>query len=84
MITPDRTEQQRVSAIIQEILNGNKSAENKQALLKVIQTLQSGGAEAVILGCTALELQLQQSDVSVPLLDSLEILAVATVRELLS
>lgn len=84
VITPDRTEQQRVSAIIQEILNGNKSAENKQALLKVIQTLQSGGAEAVILGCTALELQLQQSDVSVPLLDSLEILAVATVRELLS
>ncbi len=84
VITPDTAEQQRVSAIIQEILNGNKSAEKKRALLKVIRTLQSGSAEAVILGCTALELLLQQSDVSMPLLDSCEILAVASVRELLS
>ncbi|MBN1454991.1 MAG: amino acid racemase [Methanomicrobia archaeon] len=83
VVTPDMTEQQLVSAIIQQILDGNKSIENKQALLKVIRTLQSKGAEAVILGCTALELVLQQSDSSVPLLDSFEILVVATVRELL-
>ncbi len=83
VVTPDTTAQRLVSAIIQQILNGNKSVENKQALLKVIRTLQSGGAEAVILGCTALELLLQQSDISVPLLDSFEILVVATVRELL-
>ena len=83
VITPDTTDQQLVSAIIQQILNGNKSVENKQALLKAIRTLRSGGAETVILGCTALELLLQQSDVSVPLLDSFDILAVATVRELL-
>jgi aspartate racemase len=83
VVTPDTTAQRLVSAIIQQILNGIKAVENKQALLKVIPTLQSGGAEAVILGCTALELLLQQSDISVPLLDSFEILVVATVRELL-
>jgi len=83
VVTPDLTEQRLVSTIIQRILDGNKSVENTQALLRVIRTLQSGGAEAVILGCTALELVLQQPDSSVPLLDSFEILAVATVRELL-
>ncbi|MGC9443737.1 MAG: aspartate/glutamate racemase family protein [Candidatus Methanospirareceae archaeon] len=83
VVTPDTTAQRRVSAIIQQILNGSKSVENKQALLTMIRTLHSEGAEAVILGCTALELVLQQSDVSIPLLDSFEILAVATVRDLL-
>ena len=83
VITPDMTAQRHVSTIIQQILNGSKSMENKQALLSTIRALQSRGAEAVILGCTALELLLQQSDVSVPLLDSFDILAMATVRELL-
>lgn len=51
-------------------------AEMKRLAAKLI----SGGAEAVIAGCTEVPLLLAAADVSVPLIDSAEVLAAACVK----
>ncbi|KPJ56881.1 hypothetical protein AMJ49_03660 [Parcubacteria bacterium DG_74_2] len=83
LIVPDLDEQQKVTRIIYKILNGNKSEENKKELLEVIQSLKSKGVEAVILGCTDLQLVINKDNSSLPLLDTVEILVEASVSKIL-
>lgn len=63
--------QEQVSETIINILSGKKE---KLKLLKAIENLEQQGAQAIILGCTDLQLVLKQSDSKVRLIDSLEIL----------
>ena len=55
--------------------------EDKGYLKIVSKRLEQKGAEAIILGCTELPLIVSQEDLSVPLLDTLQILAEATVKK---
>ncbi len=71
--------QEEVTTIIENILAGKKIEEDKNKLKRIIQSMQKQGAQAVVLGCTDLPLLLTQKDVSIPLFDSLEILAKATI-----
>ncbi len=81
---PEKKEQRQISEIIIGILRGTKAEKNKEELLKTISKLGSRGAEAIILGCTDLQLLVKQSDTQLKLLDTTEILADAVVREIFS
>ena len=83
VITPRADAQDNVARTIVQILRGDKSDEGKQRLLNVIDEMRADGAEAIVLGCTDLQLLVKQKDCPVALLDTLEIFAEATARKIL-
>jgi len=83
LIIPESIEQEKISEIIFNILNGAKTESDKAELLTIIQNLQSKGCKAVILGCTDIPLLIDQKDTSIPLLDTVEILADSSVKAIL-
>ncbi len=83
LLTPTVQEQKNVSEIIFRILSGKKSKDDKEQLLQVVKGLEKKGAEAIILGCTDLQLLLSQKDSKIKFLDTVEIFAKATVNEIL-
>ena len=81
LVLPSKKEQGKVNNIILNILAGKKLQEDKQALKEIIHSLEKGGAEAIVLGCTDLPLIIGKKDSKIELFDSLEILAEAAVRK---
>ena len=79
LIVPE--DQARLTQIIMNILAGKNDESDKQQLLSIIASLQSSGAEAVILGCTDLPLILKQKDVDIELIDTTQVLASTSVFE---
>ena len=74
VITPDDAERKIVHDIIyQELCLGQVNEPSKAKYLKIIDSLVSNGAEAVILGCTEIGMLVNQSDTITPLLDTTEI-----------
>lgn len=84
-VKPDLKERRDVTELIYAILHEGERHDrekSKEALKKIISNLQKRGAEAVILGCTDLQLVIGQEDSRIPLLDSLEILSDAVIGRL--
>jgi aspartate racemase len=73
-------QQNEVTTIIDHILTGKKSGEDKSKLKQIIGKLKQDGAEGVILGCTEFPLLLQQEEMNIEIFDTLNILAESTVR----
>jgi aspartate racemase len=71
-----------MSAIYGEsgIKAGFTSLENKEKILKASNALIEKGAQGIIGGCTEVPLVVQQGDMEVPFLDSLNILALSAIR----
>lgn len=80
VIKPDKKEQEEVTRIILNIMNGKKNDADKAMLLMIIDSLKLSGAEAVILGCTDLPLLISQDDVSILLVDTTKVNAEAAVN----
>ena len=78
---PDQKQQGALTKIIMNILNGNKSEDDRAELVFMIDQLKCQGAEAVILGCTDLPLLVSQEDISMPVIDTIKVSAAAAVRE---
>jgi len=78
LITLNEFEQKETTRVILNILAGKKNLEDRELLSKFIEKLQRLGAEKVILGCTDLPLIIKNNN---EVLDTLQILAEATVRE---
>lgn len=83
LIIPESTDQERISEIIFNILNGKKTESDKTELLAIIQNLQNKDCKAVILGCTDIPLLIDQKDTSTLLLNTVEILADSSVKAIL-
>jgi len=84
VITPDEDTQETVmNAILGEqgIKAGHTQGKPRRDILAVANTLINKGAEAIIAGCTEVSLVLRQNDLPVPLIDPLQILAEAVIRE---
>ncbi len=79
-ITPDANDQRRVSEIIHLLLKGVKSKELKSGLMGIVDKLKDDGAEAIILGCTDLQLLLKQEESPIELIDTLDVLADSVVK----
>ena len=60
---------------------GFTSGPSKERILRAAEKLVSEGAEAIIAGCTELPLVLKAADISVPLIEPMEILAKKSILE---
>jgi aspartate racemase len=74
----DEDHQNQIMGAIGRIKAGRRG-EARDPLLAVARMLIDRGAQAIILGCTEIPLVVGPSDLSVPVFDSLEILAAAVV-----
>lgn len=73
VITPSKRDQGLIHRIIyQELIQGQFLAESKQKLLAIIAKEDIDG---VILGCTEIPMLIQQTDLDIPLLDTLDLQA---------
>jgi aspartate racemase len=71
VLTPSEPEQDVINQIIfDELVIGKFTKESKHLLLKIINNYKVDG---VILGCTELPLLLQQNDINIKVLDTVEI-----------
>lgn len=81
---PTRTEQNNINKIIVEILNGKKNKLQEKKFKTICFSLQKMGAEAILLACTDLQIITSDINISIPIIDSTEILINASMRELIS
>ena len=71
VLVPNDDDRQIVHDIIfQDLCLGKVEQKSKAEYLRIIETLASKGAEAIILGCTEIGMLVNQSDTSVRLLDT--------------
>jgi aspartate racemase len=73
----DRAEADRV--IFEELTQGVVEPASRAAFVRMLGELHDRGADAVVLGCTEIELLVSPDDVAVPLLDSMRAHAEAAV-----
>ena len=80
VIIPDEKDRQIVHDIIfKELCCGQRKADSKAKLKKIISKLVEEGAEGIVLGCTELPLILSQKDFKTLIFDTMEIHAIAAV-----
>ena len=80
-IVPDKSQRQFIHrAIMDELIKEVFKDKTKNKFLKIIDDLQSNGAEGVVLGCTEIPLLIKQKDVSIPVFNTLENHAKAAVQ----
>lgn len=81
-VLPSLAEQDLLSALISTNIAGNVIRSQERAVYGVIDTMRAQGAEAVILGCTELPLILREGRCSLPVYDSLRLLAADACAEI--
>lgn len=85
VIVPNGVQRRLVHDVIyQELCLGKVNSRSKDDFCTIIEELASNGAQGVILGCTEIGLLVSQSDLSVPLFDTVAIHAKAAVKEALN
>jgi aspartate racemase len=67
-------------ACVYGVKRGDVGVDNRAAMSRLAEALVIAGADAVIAGCTEVPLLLSAADVSVPLVDSAEVLAESSVK----
>ncbi|MBW2056032.1 MAG: amino acid racemase [Deltaproteobacteria bacterium] len=68
-------QKEEVDRIIVRIESGARLQSDKAFLKRVMEDLRQRGAHGIILGCTEIPLLVRQEEVSIPLFDTIEILA---------
>ncbi|WP_033295240.1 aspartate/glutamate racemase family protein [Amycolatopsis jejuensis] len=71
VIVPELEDREEVHQVIfEELVRGVLSPSSRDAFVRTIDKLAAAGAEAVILGCTEIELLITDKDTAIPLLPS--------------
>jgi len=71
VIVPGRDERELVHRVIfEELIRGILRPSSRDACVRTIDGLAAQGAEAIILGCTEIELLITEQDTAIPLLPS--------------
>ena len=83
LLKPNKKEQERLNEIITNVVAGKRLESDKKDLLKIIDRQKKLGVQAVILGSTEFPLLISQKDTSAKLIDTMEILADATSKNLI-
>ena len=85
VIVPGPQDRETIHRIIyQELCLGVVTAASRSEYRRVIESLASQGAQAIILGCTEISLLVNQQDAAVPLFDTTAIHARAAAEKALS
>ena len=78
MVVPDADERATVDRVIfDELTQGRIEPASRAAYVATIERLAARGAQAVVLGCTEIELLVRPEDSPLPLLDSMRVHAEA-------
>jgi aspartate racemase len=78
VVVPGRDERESVHRVIfEELVRGVLRPSSRDAFVRTIAGLAAQGAEAVILGCTEIELLITDKDTAIPLLPSARLHAAA-------
>ena len=80
-MTPTERSQQLLGKAIYSVKAGDRGSKVRVQVKTVAQELILAGAKALLLACTEIPLVLRPKDIDVPVLDTLEVLALAAVRE---
>lgn len=83
-VIPNEVNQKFVSECIIGIINQKTREDDRARMLEIIQKLRRSGAEAVVLGCTDLPQLLSQLDVDVAIINTVEVMEDAVVKELMN
>ena len=80
-LVPEPEDRERISRVIyDELALGEIRPESRKEYLRVISGLQERGARGILLACTEIPLLVRQDDVSLPLIDTMEIHADKALR----
>jgi aspartate racemase len=81
VIIPDENERRVVNHVIyDELCCGQVTPSSKETFCQIMQHLFANGAEGVILGCTEIDLLVNQQDIQIPVFDTTVIHATAAAR----
>ena len=80
---PNELQQIKINKVISNLNHGIRLNVDRAKIMTTIKLLKKEGAKAMCLACTDLQL-LNPNDNEIPILDTVDILAQATVRELLN
>jgi aspartate racemase len=81
VISPEEKDKEKVMKIIYAVKAGNLSEEVKKNIISIAQKLIDKGAEAIVTGCTEIPLILKEGDVTVPIIDSTQVLAKIAIQK---
>ncbi len=81
LIVPTSKQQEILEEIIRGVIAQKISQLDKLNLLSIADSLKARGAKGIILGCTELPLVFPKKDFSLPVFDSLEVLATALLKK---
>lgn len=80
LLYPDDIGQKAVMDVVYSVKEGRVDLGVKRRAIEVAEGLIAQGAETIIAGCTEISLVLREGDISVPLFDSLDILAERAIK----
>jgi len=78
-ISPTKEDKILITELILEIMSGKVENKTKNDVLSIIKKMEQQSANAIVLGCTELPLEISQKDVGVIVYDTLQILAESAV-----
>lgn len=85
VLTPSGAERELIHrTIYEELCLGRIEAQSRTEFLRIIDTLQTAGAEGIVLGCTEIAMLVEQCHTGVPLFDTTRIHAEAAVERALA
>jgi len=85
VMVPGPADRQEVNRVIfEELVLGRIEPRSKARYVEIMNALAAAGAQAVIAGCTEITMLVQQPDIAVPLFDTTELHALASVERALA
>ena len=82
-VYPKKVEQREINKIIVELVRGKPGRFYTKKIQKICLSLSKRGAKNILLACTDLQLATSNIKSPVPVIDTMEILVQATIRELI-
>jgi len=80
LVKPPAVEQRRVMSAIYDGVKAGNVSYAREILIGVSESLASAGCKVIIEGCTEIPIAMEGVDVGIPLIDTLEVLARASVK----
>lgn len=82
-VTPDDFQQAKMGKIILNLVTGQQRNQDREEIIKIIDTFDTKDVDCVALACTDLQLLIPKHK-NLPIFDTMKILAESTVREILN
>lgn len=79
VVQVDSDKQKLVRRIIEDVKSNSISSTTESVMAQLVDVLQSEGAQSIVLSCTELQAVVRNMSIDIPIVDSTEVLARATI-----